>query len=143
MERLTFEGNFCDICVCMENPCKYPGTGCSQRQVWERLKAYEDTGLMPEDMKRIFNEDAIMNLAAKVLEVSEDRLRELVQADKEGRCLVLPEKVWDMANNRTRELVQADKEGRCLVLPEKAWDMANNRTREEAQTALDRREKDA
>lgn len=41
MERLTFEGNFCDIAMCRENPCPYNGM-CSQRQTWERLKAYED-----------------------------------------------------------------------------------------------------
>ena len=50
MERLTFEGNFCEIAKCLEKPggtfCK-KGT-CSQRQIWERLKAYEDTGLEPE-----------------------------------------------------------------------------------------------
>lgn len=41
MERLTFEGNFCDISMCRENPCPYNGM-CSQRQTWERLKKYED-----------------------------------------------------------------------------------------------------
>ena len=47
MERLTFEGNFCDIAQCRELPCPYNGA-CSQRKVWERLKAYEETGLTPE-----------------------------------------------------------------------------------------------
>lgn len=28
---------------------------CSQRKVWERLKAYEDTGLEPETIKEILN----------------------------------------------------------------------------------------
>lgn len=46
MERLTFEGNFCDIAQCRELPCPY-GNSCSQRKVWERLKEYEDTGLSP------------------------------------------------------------------------------------------------
>ena len=41
MPRLTFEGNFCDIAMCRENTCPYNGM-CSQRQTWERLKAYED-----------------------------------------------------------------------------------------------------
>ena len=41
MERITFEGNFCDISMCRENPCPYNGM-CSQRQTWERLKKYED-----------------------------------------------------------------------------------------------------
>ena len=55
MERLTFEGNFCDIAMCRENPCPYNGM-CSQRQTWERLKKYEDTGLEPEEIKA-FAED--------------------------------------------------------------------------------------
>ena len=41
MERLTFEGNFCDISMCREIPCPYDGA-CTQRRVWERLKEYED-----------------------------------------------------------------------------------------------------
>lgn len=47
MERLTFEGNFCDIAQCRERPCPYDGS-CTQRLVWERLKAYEDSGLSPQ-----------------------------------------------------------------------------------------------
>lgn len=44
MERLTFEGNFCDIAMCTElRYGSYCEDGaCSQRKVWERLKAYED-----------------------------------------------------------------------------------------------------
>lgn len=44
MERLTFDGLFCDIAMCQETPggsfCE--DGACSQRQVWERLKHYED-----------------------------------------------------------------------------------------------------
>ena len=47
MERLTFEGNFCDIAQCRELPCKYDGN-CTQKEVWERLKAYEDAALSPQ-----------------------------------------------------------------------------------------------
>ena len=50
MDRITFEGNFCDISMCRENPCPYNGM-CSQRQTWERLKEYEETGLEPEEIK--------------------------------------------------------------------------------------------
>ena len=46
MERITFEGNFCDIAQCRELPCKYDGN-CTQKEVWERLKAYEDSGCEP------------------------------------------------------------------------------------------------
>lgn len=88
MERLTFEGNFCDIAQCRELPCKYDGN-CSQKQVWERLKAYEDTGLTPEEIKAPFTEDAMINLAAQALGVEPSRLRELAEDDKDGRVVVL------------------------------------------------------
>ena len=52
MERLTFEGNFCDIAQCREIPCPYNGA-CSQRKVWERLKQYEDTGYTPEEIAKL------------------------------------------------------------------------------------------
>ena len=95
MERLTFEGNFCEIVQCKE--VKYPyDTACSQKQVWERLKAYEDTGLTPEEIKAPFTEDAMINLAAQALGVEPSRLRELAVADKDGRCVVPPCKVGDM-----------------------------------------------
>lgn len=43
-DRMTFDGNFCDIAQCREERWgKYcPDGACSQRKVWERLKEYED-----------------------------------------------------------------------------------------------------
>ena len=43
-ERLTFEGNFCEIARCRETRWgkHCPDGACSQRKVWERLKEYED-----------------------------------------------------------------------------------------------------
>lgn len=61
----------------------------------DRLAAYEDTGLDPEDIKRAFTEDTILKLAGAILGVAPDRLRELAQADREGRCVVLPVKLHD------------------------------------------------
>ena len=55
-----------------------------------RLAAYEDTGLEPEDIKRAFNEAAVLKLAGQALGITPDRLHELAQADREGRCVVLP-----------------------------------------------------
>lgn len=95
MERLTFEGNFCEIARCKEVKCPYD-TACSQKQVWERLKSYEDTGLTPEEIKAPFTEDAMINLAAQALGVEPSRLRELAVADKDGRVVVLPCKVGDI-----------------------------------------------
>lgn len=96
MERLTFDGNFCDIAQCRELPCPHGGS-CAQRQVWERLKQYEDLGLEPEEVN-----DAVVGakLMAKsklvsAFGVAAERLRELAEADKAGRVVVLPCKVGD------------------------------------------------
>ena len=87
MERLTFEGNFCDIAQCKEIPCPYNGE-CSQRKVWERLKAYEDTHMMPSDVTSMRMDMAI--IAALFNGVDVDRMKELAEADKDGRLVVLP-----------------------------------------------------
>ena len=50
----------------------------------DRLAAYEDTGLEPDDIKRVFHEDAVLNLAGQALGITPDRLRKLAQADKKG-----------------------------------------------------------
>ena len=76
MKRITFDGNFCDIAKCAD-VCEgiiCEEEACSQRKTWERLKAIEDI---------LGNEYDL------------DRLRELVQADREGRCVVLPCKLHD------------------------------------------------
>ena len=96
MERLTFEGNFCDIAQCRDSACKQDGT-CTQKEVWKRLKAYEDTGLTPERCAEFARADAegryIVMRDAEQAGVA--RLRELAEADKDGRVVVLPCKVGD------------------------------------------------
>ena len=91
MERLTFEGNFCEIARCGYPTCPYKD-GCSQKQVWERLKRYEDTKRTPEQIEAL--EAAIMGKAVAQITEFEglliSRLRELAVADKEGRVIVLP-----------------------------------------------------
>lgn len=50
MNRMTYEGSFCeDIALCdpAGSTC---GGKCKKKQIWERLKAYEDTGLSPEEI---------------------------------------------------------------------------------------------
>lgn len=66
-----------------------------RNRLLDRLVAYEDTGLTPEEIKAPFTEDTMINLAAQALGVEADRLRELAEADKDGRCVVLPCKVGD------------------------------------------------
>lgn len=50
----------------------------------------EATGLTPEEIKAPFTEDTMINLAAQALGVEPSRLRELAEADKAGRVVVLP-----------------------------------------------------
>lgn len=58
----------------------------------DRLAAYEDTGLEPEAVEHL----KLASMGKAIAEIKEfdgipiDRLRELAQADKEGRCVVLP-----------------------------------------------------
>lgn len=98
MERLTFDGNFCDIAMCRELPCPYVGS-CTQKEVWERLKAYEDKRLEPEE---VLPKDKADEIALKLRRLADleslcnyTRLRELAEADKDGRVVVLPCKVGD------------------------------------------------
>lgn len=93
MERLTFEGNFCDIAQCDATPGgSYCESGsCTQRKVWERLKAYEDTELDPEICAnyKAFEDEAITK------GVPFTRIVALMEADRAGRLVVLPCKVGD------------------------------------------------
>ena len=101
MERLTFEGNFCDIAQCRELPCPYDGN-CTQKQVWERLKQFEDAVQTPE--KAAWAKKTIeMAFSDDTSEV--ERLRELYKADKDGRVVVLPCKV----GQRVFALMDMDK----------------------------------
>lgn len=103
MERLTFEGNFCDIARCKDVKCP-PNTACSQKRVWERLKQYEDTKRTPEQIEAL--EAAIMGKAVAQITEFEglpiDRLRELAVADKEERVIVQPckrgDELWTFCN---------------------------------------------
>ena len=74
-------------------------------EFYYRLKAYEDTGLTPEEIKAPFTEDTMINLAAQALGVEPSRLRELAEADKDGRVVVLPCKVGER---------WADEDGRAV-----------------------------
>ena len=90
MERLTFDGLFCDIAKCDSTPggtfCE-SGT-CTQRRVWERLKEYEDTGLEPEEIRWMVD---LRELKREIIfGVTAERLKELAEADKAGRLVVLP-----------------------------------------------------
>lgn len=86
---------------CFKEPCY--GRGCKikdcpfETAVCERLAAYEDTGFEPEAVETVK-----LALAAKHMVDLEtlnntqiSRLVELAEADKDGRCVVLPCKVGE------------------------------------------------
>ena len=79
MERLTRRS--ADGRACFK-PHLY---GQMNKDVCDRLAAYEDTGLEPEDLKRAFNEDDVLKLAGQALGITPERLRELAQTDKDGK----------------------------------------------------------
>ena len=97
---------------CFKAPCY--GDGCKikdcpfETAVCERLAAYEDTGLTPEEIKAPFTEDAMINLAAQAMGVEPSRLRELAEADKDGRVVVLPcrqgDELWTYCNHPVKRV---------------------------------------
>ena len=90
MERLTFEGNFCDIAQCRELPCPHNGA-CSQREVWERLKAYEDKRLTPEEVSTLVKDwNDLCTIVGECGGIT--RVKALAEADKDGRVVALPVK---------------------------------------------------
>ena len=100
MERLTFDGNFCDIAQCKEIPCPYNGA-CSARKVWERLKQFEDKCESPEVLAKAMDMEEILGDEY----YSVDRMLELLKADKDGCVVVLPCKV----GQRVFALMDTDK----------------------------------
>jgi hypothetical protein len=63
------------------NRMKYPSAKAASYAVIDRLTEYEDTGMTPEDIKQV--QDAVNPMPFA-------RFREIMQAEKEGRCQVLP-----------------------------------------------------
>lgn len=111
----------------------------------DRLAAYEDTGLEPEAVEHL----KLASMGKAIAEITEfecipiDRLRELAQADKEGRCVMLPVKpgtpVWSIA------FCKVDDDGTehptgpwpFSLLMLDAWGEEWFLTREEAEKALE------
>ena len=82
--------------------------GCIVPKIYMRLAHYEDTRLTPEEIKAPFTEDTMINLAAQALGVEASRLRELAEADKDGRVVVLPcrqgDELWTYCNHPVKRV---------------------------------------
>lgn len=65
------------------------------RQLYSALAAYEDTGITAEEITATASLPMFVKVASAALGTTPDHLRELVDADKDGRLVVLPCKVGD------------------------------------------------
>lgn len=150
MERLTyFENGHWRL--------KINGVVYSEWDFVDRLAAYEDTGLTPGEVHSLWGEwNAMMRVLNSI--GSYDRLRELAEADKEGRVVVLPCKVGATVytefcgeiiekylgqfhvNGYTEPRLWADIDCGWTSTQHVRWDLAVGKTvfltREEAEAAL-------
>ena len=91
MERLTFLNGDDVPCVTDDN-CMEEQSGHYCGPAIDRFAAYEDTGLTPAEVLSMYGEwNAMMSVLNSI--GGYERLRELAEADKEGRMVVLPCKV--------------------------------------------------
>ena len=103
-----------------------------------RLADYEDTGLTPAEVRSMYGEwQAMMSVLNSI--GGYDRLRELAEADKEGRVVVLPCKVGDTVYILRRTFDGADVVGETELwwtdIPQLGKTVFL--TREEAEEALE------
>jgi len=92
----THENGVC--CTRFGSPeCCEVGGNCAlnckwEEAAWERLARYEDARLSPAEVHSMYGEwNAMMSVLNSI--GSYDRLRELAEADRDGRVVVLPCKV--------------------------------------------------
>lgn len=79
------------------------------RQLYSALATYEDTGITAEEITATASLPMFVKVASAALGTTPDHLRELVDADKDGRLVVLPckvgEKLWVIGrDNVPREM---------------------------------------
>ena len=100
MERLTYRLN--DQCdnptdsIILKPYLRYEDSE-TRKKILNRLAAYEDTGLAPEEIADAVTAAKLM-AKSKIVScfgVDADHIRELVQAEQDGRLVVLPCKVGD------------------------------------------------
>lgn len=65
------------------------------RQLYSALAPYEDTGITAEDIMATVSIPMFVKVTSAALGTTPDRLRELAEADRDGRLVVLPCKVGD------------------------------------------------
>lgn len=119
-------------------------TTTSIEALFYRLAAYEDTGLEPEEIVKLYKENEELINATMVLRKTDNQKKQTVTYEMEYNAELSHENVRTIAKiifdnlmkadlkhrmgdiisddynfDRLRELAEADKEGRCVVLPYK------------------------
>ena len=129
-----------------------------------RLADYEDTGLEPAEVHSMHGEWNAMMAALNSIGGGYGRLRELAEADKDGRLVVLPCKPGDtvysifgaeviektvgrvIINGYTTPRIWVDLDCSFLSSVTKRWDLGIGKdfflTREEAEKALEEKKDD-
>jgi hypothetical protein len=113
MERLTkATDDLTFLCDHLRRETKFDAQRV--KDIHDRLAAYEDIGLEPEyltELVKICRNNQTTDLQETLKEIKSlgnlDRLRELAEADKDGRCVVLPCKVGQTiykANKASRKV---------------------------------------
>ena len=93
MERLTIPDVLVDEHTTRRTMIDVEAVREHAMDLYWRLKAYEDTHMMPSDVTSMRMDMAI--IAALFNGVDVDRMKELAEADKDGRLVVLPCEVGD------------------------------------------------
>lgn len=128
MERLTFDGNFCDIAQCRAIPCPC-NNSCTQKQVWERLKMYEDESPYLIDVPKPLPELLrTPNCPVYVVPFSGGFIQPAIfeSAYLNSECHLTIKICWPTSNGGTR----------CLMLPAEDIGTMVFTEREDAETAL-------
>ena len=111
MERLTHRlGNGEITCNMARDDCRKMGGDCQiDSKILDRLAAYENTGMEPEEVAKMAKEWTRYETAMSYLDEfsSFNRLRELAQADREGLCGIPPvklhQKIFRVFNGKVYE----------------------------------------
>lgn len=128
-------------------------------QAMMRLAAYEDSGFTPAEIKSLYAEWDVMMSVLNSIGGGYERLRQLAEADKAGRAVILPcepgtpvymtfcGEVWEMrvgqfhVNGYTEPRIWADIDCDWASTQCVRWDLAVGKTvfltREEAEKALE------
>ena len=122
MNRLTEESQIGPFAILKDKAEARPGAfhdyDClyAHMAAVTRLKAYEDTGMEPEEIKDFVSRwKYATELAGLCKEAGSDRLREAAEADRAGRLVVL--------DSPRKPLIWGDDEHNSCVCPECGFDL--------------------